>query len=378
MVSAPPPSRRLLAIDALRGLALALMALDHVSYLVRVNVVAEDYAGVAQHLSSWPYVVIGLFTNLAAPAFWALSGISIGLLTRQRLARGESEWSVSRFLLIRAAILILIDLSVDAVARGTDARVAYGYVFDVLSSLAVSMAMMSVLRRLPVWLLLGLMLSLLAGYQELIHWILRGQLDSSRYWTALWLTYSSHTHPRVWFPVLGWIGLMGVGYALGRYSDAPSAGRPRTWALGGIALLSLWISIRSGCGYGCFVPFQPGEPWWLFFVMSKGPPSLDYLSFNLGLACLVFAAFKLRPQWLERPPLRWLVALGQASLFIYVAHLVVFRLLAPTSLALVPNVVPRMPRFLMIWVVGLAILIPLAGPYRALRARHRDSVLRYL
>jgi uncharacterized membrane protein len=86
---------RILAIDAMRAIALAAMALDHAAASVGVSLQAETYGGQAAILASWPYWVTGLFTNLAAPTFWLLSGASIALFAAGDAAR-VSEWGITR------------------------------------------------------------------------------------------------------------------------------------------------------------------------------------------------------------------------------------------------------------------------------------------
>ena len=66
-------SKRLAAIDMLRGVAMLLMALDHSSYFAQFDVTAETYDGVRPILGSWPHVVTGLITNLASNIFFTLA-----------------------------------------------------------------------------------------------------------------------------------------------------------------------------------------------------------------------------------------------------------------------------------------------------------------
>jgi uncharacterized membrane protein len=371
-------SSRLVGIDALRGLALVLMALDHASFFTRTSIIVEYYVGAPLKLWSWPYVVLGMLTNVAAPTFWTLSGVSIALLEAARRRRGESQWSISRFLLIRAVILVVLDASVNAMAWGNREFLTYDYAFNVLSGLAVGMVLLSGLRFLPLGVLGTATVALLVGYQGLVSAVPEALLDRYGYWLTVWITFSERTTPHVWFPVLGWFGLMGLGYVLGRHADAPAARRPRTWLVVGAALLAAWFAIRSLGGYGNFVPYVQGEPWYYFLIMSKGPPSLDFFTFNLGLAALALAGLLACSQWLQRRPLRWLVVVGRASLFFYVVHLAVYRVLGLVSAAVIPMRDPRLLRYLATWLVGLVLLIPLAERYRRVRDRHPRWVLRYL
>jgi uncharacterized membrane protein len=76
--------QRVLPIDALRGVAMIAMALDHVASFLRIGLQAETYGGLPAVLQSWPHWLAGLFTNVAAPTFWLLSGVSVVLLETSR------------------------------------------------------------------------------------------------------------------------------------------------------------------------------------------------------------------------------------------------------------------------------------------------------
>jgi uncharacterized membrane protein len=369
---------RLATIDALRGMALVLMALDHSAGFLWWDVTAEHRLGMPTVLGSWPHWVTGLLTNVAAPAFWLLSGMSIALLATAHARHGKSAWATARFLWIRAGILLFLDLTVVGVAWGmATGQVGYDFEFSVLSSLAVGMILASLLQFLPDSAIITLMLVLLAGYQWLVNGVARLVTQPSDFWLALWLVASRQTTPPVEFPVLGWFGLMGLGFVLGRHLASPVLQRAHTWAAAGLGLLGAWLVIRLAGGYGNFVPYTPGDPWHYFLIMSKWPPSLDFFAFNLGLAALALAAFVGQPTLLMRPPLRWLVMYGRASLFFFVAHLVVYLLLGRMGRAWL-TVLPGLARHYLIWGLGLAVLLPLCDRYRQLRQGHPDSVLRYL
>lgn len=369
---------RLLTIDALRGLAMVLMALNHTSYFVFVSVWAEHRAGFPTVLSSWPYWVTGLISYGAPTIFWLVSGVSIALLNASRARRGKSRWSIIHYLWIRAGLLLVLDITVFSIGWGVAVgRVDYDFSLSVLSSLAVGMLLMSLLQFLPGRVIVILMVMLLAGYQWVVESIFPVPAQPHDLWLALWLVPSDATRPKVWFPVLGWFGLMGLGFALGQRLSSPILQDWRTWGMAGLGLLAGWLTIRLSGGYGNFVPYAPGDPWHYFLIMSKWPPSLDYFTFTLAITVLAMAAFCSLSQLLQRPPLRWLVILGQVSLFFYVAHPVVYGCLARIGQAVL-GTVPGIVRYYVIWIAGVAVLLVLSDAYRQLRRRHPDSVLRYL
>lgn len=371
LIAAPRESARgrIVAIDALRGLALILMALDHAATFVRTGLQAETYGGQPALLESASHWLSGLLTNLAAPAFWLLSGVSVALFAAGRRRAGDSEWEITRFLLIRAGVILLLDLTI---CEWAWLRHHTPYL-HVLLSLAISIALLSVLRLLPVRLFTALTALLLLGYQALLPWIV--SLGQPSLGLALLFSYNVDTYPAVEFSILGWSGLTWLGFLLGQGLASPTFRRPRSWAALGAGLLGLWLALRLAGGYGDLVPYTAGQPWHSFLIMSKTPPALTFFAFNLGLGALLMSLFLRWSAWLEQPLMRWLVVCGQVSLFFFVMHIVVYGLLGRAVLALdLP--MPSMVRAYATWLLGLGALVPLAYVYRS--ARKRNLLLRFL
>src|SRR3954468_17400008 len=101
-------SRRIHSIDVTRGIVMILMAIDH----VRV------YAGVPPGGPRPGVFFTRWITNYVAPAFAFLSGTSAYLLG-QRLG---SKRALSRYLVTRGAILVVLELTI--------IRIAWTFNFD--------------------------------------------------------------------------------------------------------------------------------------------------------------------------------------------------------------------------------------------------------
>jgi len=367
-------TERIVAIDGLRGAALLLMALDHASFFVGAGLQAESYGGQAVALQSAAYWLSGLLTNLASPIFFLLGGYSLALYAAGQRRKGATDWATTRYMLVRAAVILALDLTLCSFFwRGSTPYV------HVLTAMAAAMAILAVLRFLPPVALAGVALAVLLAHQMALG-ALAGQLAADApqsFWQAFWLTYSYDTRPAIGFPVLGWAPLMWLGYALGSLQPVAALRRPRLWVLVGLALLGLWLGLRIGRGYGDLGAFGAvGHSFVHGFVMSKAPPSLSYFAFNLGWAALLLAAFYAWPWLLERASLRWLLVVGQVSLFFYVAHLGVYNLISQ-ALDLVALPGPRVVWGYLAWGFGLAVLLPLSAWYRQLRKRY-PLVLSYL
>jgi len=365
---------RIVAIDALRGVALLLMALDHASFFMGAGLQAESYGGQPVALQSAPYWLSGLLTNLASPIFFLLGGYSLALYAAAQRRKGNPERITTRYMLVRAGVILALDLTICSYFWRGDAPYAH-----VLTALAASMMILSLARLLPAVALAGLALTTLLIHQALIG-TMAGALAAGApqpFWQAFWLTYSYTTNPAAHFAVLGWGPLLWLGYALGHLQSRPAMQRPRTWIMAGIGLLSLWLGLRLAGGFGDLGPFGAvGSSPVHILVMSKAPPSLTYFAFNLGLAALMLAGLYAWPRLTSEGPLRWMVLVGQVSLFFYVMHLVVYNLLAQV-LGLVSLPGPRIVWGYAAWLIGLAILVPLGRWYREIRKRY-PRVLGYL
>lgn len=368
-------SARIVAIDALRGVALILMALDHSAFFVGAGLQAESYGGQPVVLQSPAYWLSGLLTNLASPIFFFLGGYSLALYAAAQTRRGQPPQATTRFMLIRALVILALDLTVCAWFWSG----ATPYV-HVLTSIATAMIILAGLRHF----LTPRQIGIVAIITLLIHQAWTGAMASDlaanapqSFWQAFWLTYSYDTNPAIGFAVLGWGPLLWLGYALGHWQEHPALRQPQRWVQIGFGLLILWVTLRAIGGFGDLGPFHAiGNSPAHLLIMSKAPPSLSYFAFNLGIAALILAWAYATPQLFTTGWLRWLPMVGQVSLFFYVTHIIIYHLIA-----LVMNQLPLSgPRIIWgysAWLIGIAVLVPLGYWYRRQRKRY-PRVLSYL
>jgi uncharacterized membrane protein len=360
---------RIIAIDALRGLALLFMALDHAAAFVNTGLQAETYGGEAAQLEGITHWLSGLITNIAAPTFWLLSGVSIALFAAGRQRAGDSEWQISRFLLIRAIVIIVLDLTICEWAWNGS---AIGYT-HVLLSLGFWIAALSILRLLPLRWLILLSITILLGYQAFLPWIVTlGQPNILLAWL---LSYNVVGYPAIEFSLFGWGSLPLFGFVLGSLIHQEPWRSPNTWLKLSGGLLVAALVLRAIGGFGDLVPYQSEQAWHYFIILSKTPPALDFFLFNLGLSAGLMSVLCLISPWLDRKPLHWIVVCGQVSLFFFVLHIVVYGLLGRALMALDLPLL-SMVRAYGLWIIGLGLIIPLCIWYRQARKSH--PLLRYL
>jgi uncharacterized membrane protein len=195
------------------------------------------------------------------------------------------------------------------------------------------------------------------------------------------------------YPVLPWIGVIAVGYALGPVLTAPPEVRQRALVRLGVGLTLAFLVVRAWNGYG-----DPAE-WAMqssvrrtllsFFDTTKYPPSLLFLLMTLGPAFLLLAA---ADAWRGAAG-DVLALLGRVPLFYYVLHLGVSHALAliigtlagfePAAFLTAWPFLPRgwgygLPVIFAVWAAVVLALYPACRWYAAVKADRPGSWLRYL
>lgn len=93
----PSPIARLLPIDALRGLIIVFMALDHAGHFVaQKHASGEMWGGPFPTYTDPLAFLTRLITHLSAPAFFFLMGAGMFLFADARRKQGWSEWAMLR------------------------------------------------------------------------------------------------------------------------------------------------------------------------------------------------------------------------------------------------------------------------------------------
>lgn len=379
---------RLDAIDALRGLVIALMVLDHVrDYFHRDGFVFDplDLERTTPLLFATRWI-----THLCAPTFVFLSGVSIWL----QLSNGAARAQVARLALTRGLWLIALELTV----------IVFGFHFQwpflflqVIWAIGLGMVAMAALLWLPRAAVLALGAAIVVGHPALAALA----PPASSPWAPLWILalrpgVIAGVPGFVAYPALPWIGLMLLGYGLGPLFAWPAPRRRRALAALAVLALATFAVLRT-LGLGDPRPWRRmAEPWLdvaAFLNVSKYPPSLQYALLTLGVALLLGLALER-----ARGPLRaLLLAYGRTPLFTYLLHIYLVH-----ALALAVGVASGVPAaafvgFLggpqrlaeagwglslgavyAVWLLVLALLYPLSRWFAGVKRRRRDRWLSYL
>ena len=376
---------RLGSIDSVRGLVIILMALDHVRdyySIVHTGLLEPTTTTIGIYVTRW-------ITHLCAPTFILLAGVSAYLMaTRMPLP------DLRRFLVTRGLWLIFLETTV-VVAGWTFAYdYPYGVYLQVIWVIGASMIVLAGLIHLAPATVGTIGLIMVAG-----HNLLDG-IDPASFgaWAPLWnLLHVRGQLPFgvVSYPLIPWVGVMMLGYALGRAYEFDAHRRRSMLARLGTASLMAFALLRLINVYGDPHPWQHQGTAVMtamsFMNVEKYPPSLLYLLALLGIALLLLAAFESERGWVQR--LGFLQTFGRVPLFFYVLHLYLAHLSAgllawtmgwdTAVLASSHKTLPdgwgvSLPWVYVAWIAVLLALYPLCRWFGELKRRRNEWWLSYL
>ena len=244
---------RLSAIDMVRGLAIVIMAIDHVRDFFLIAAEQDPMAN--------PNITAGLFatrwiTHFCAPVFVLLAGTSAGLMAGRK---GPAE--LARFLVTRGIWLIFIEVFIVSTSatfspRGTAELGGQTLVImQVIWAIGVSMVVLAGLQWLGRRACLALGLVIVAGHNLLdALWPASSLLDEQ--W-PLWVSLHSQMAHRVGpflfifvYPVLAWVGVMLLGFGLAEVFELPQDRRNLVVLRAGVALTAAFLLLRALDVYG--------------------------------------------------------------------------------------------------------------------------------
>ena len=308
--TAPKLLPRIESVDLLRGVVMILMALDHTrDFFGFTGISPTDvvHASAPLFLTRW-------LTHFCAPTFFLLTGVGAGLSRTSR-----SPAALARYLMGRGALIIILELTLVR---------AVGYQFNldyrvtmlvVLWALGWAMIFLGLIVVLPRPLIAALGLAIIGG-----HNLFDSVRSANPFWVILHgpgFVFQSAEHTVFSsYPLVPWIGVTAVGYALAGVYAWPSERRKRLLLALGVGATLGFVLLRTLNQYG-----DPGR--WStqatalktvlsFLNTSKYPPSLLFLLMTLGPSLLFL-------RWTDGStprPLRPAIAYGRVPFFYYVGH----------------------------------------------------------
>jgi uncharacterized membrane protein len=371
-----PGRGRIQSVDILRGLVMALMALDHTrGFFGEGSFNPRDVAEPALFLTRW-------ITHLCAPTFVLLAGLSAYLY-----GSGKPLAELSRFLFVRGLWLILIEFTVIRFAWTFELGLLDGAFAGVIWVIGASMIVLAALVHLPRPALIAVALMMIAGH-NLLDGVKAQELGAAG---GLW--HVLHQPGRVplgtsgvyvLYPLIPWIGVMAAGYALGPVMQlAPPARQRSLIALGAVVTLG-FVALRAANLYADPAPWTaqatPLATLLSFINCEKYPPSLLFLMMTLGPALMLLGAFEHARGRLAG----WLAIFGQVPFFFYVVHIYLIHALAIATVVAATGELKRselgftLPAVYAVWLVVLVLLYPLCRWFADLKERRQEWWWRYL
>jgi uncharacterized membrane protein len=385
---------RITSIDVVRGLAMLLMAIDH------VRVYSGQPAG-----GPTPGIFFTRWvTHFVAPAFVFFAGTGAFLHGQKLGDRGK----LARFLVSRGVWLVFLELTFLRFAWTFNFDYAHYSLAGVIWMIGWCMVLLAGIIYLPMWAVAAFGVVTIVAHPILyplmgaVHAAEGSFLDAL--FNVLYLnggfTIGSGGPPMlVLFVIIPWIGVMAAGYAFGPVMRWPAERRRAFCLRVGIGAAMLFVVLRALDGFGdprhWHDQMTKGWPGWLAFLnTSKYPASFLFLLMTLGPTIALLPLVEHGKGWLAQR----LEVFGRVPLFYYILHIPLIHLAAlAVSVARTGTVNPwlfanhpmnpgpspagypwSLPLLYLVWAIVVVMLYFPCRWFAALKARNKSPWLSYL
>ena len=379
---------RVASIDLIRGAVMILMAIDH----VRV------YSGLPPGGPTAGIFFTRWVTHFVAPAFIFLAGTSAYLY-------GRKHGDLTRFLLIRGAWLIFLELTILRVAWTFNVDFAAYEMAGVIWVIGWCMILLAGMVRLPVRTVAVIGVLIVTLHNAVMPPLVQALPSLGALWKVLYVGFyegpiqlgPAGPNLIVLYSMIPWIGVMAAGYAFGTILTLEPARRNRICRYIGLGGIALFLVLRGFNLYG-----DP-EAW---SATGRMPALLSFLNTTKYPASLLFLLMTLGPAIALAPALegargalaRWITVFGRVPFFYYLLHIPLIHALAlVVSVARLGAVSPwlftnhpmgnppppdgytwSLPLLYLVWAVAVVPLYYACRWFADLKARRQDWWLRYL
>ncbi len=323
--------KRIESIDILRGIAMVIMALDHVRDYFHITANIDNPLNLE---TTTPLLFFTRWvTHFCAPVFVFLSGTSIYL---QSLRKTKKELSV--FLIKRGFWLIFAEFFIISLAWTFD-PMYHILPMQVIWAIGISMVLLGLFIRLPYRIILLLGLVIVFGH-NLLDIPESAPGFKAGFWWDLFHSgffklypYAPNHFVMMVYPFVAWTGVMMLGYCAGIFFSASytEVQRIRILRYLGFGLIGIFVTLRFINIYGDPVQWsvqQTGLNTFLSFIkVNKYPPSLLYLCIMIGPALIILSCM----EKISNSFTRTMIVFGRTAFFYYIIHLYLIHLLTAIS-----------------------------------------------
>lgn len=386
--------KRIGSIDFIRGLVMIIMALDHTRDFMHIDSLTQDPLNLA---TTTPFLFFTRWiTHFCAPVFVFLAGTSAFISMKKR----NDLKSTRRFLITRGIWLIIIEFTVINFAIWFDLQFRI-LLFEVIAAIGFGFIILSLLLRLPSW-VIGIMgLVIIFGHNFLAGLQFENHPDIKQFLSPLINFNLYQVSPQFTFvisyPIIPWFGIMLTGFATGRLFELAAERRKKIFLSIGLSALIVFTFLRLVNYYGdqsLWSVQKNGLFTFLSFInVSKYPPSLLFSLMTLGIMCFMFYI----SEDLNNRFIRNVSVYGRVPFFYFIIHLYLIHSLMIVVMFLQdfhwqdlsfgpfqygrggPGSGIGLATVYLIWLSVVLFLFPLCKWYGNYKEAHREKkILRYL
>lgn len=266
-----------------------IMALDHVRDMIHVDSISQSPTNLA---TTSPILFFTRWiTYLCAPIFVFLAGTSAYISFRNKNNFQKSK----SFLLKRGLYLVLLEFVIVNFALFFDLGF-HTFIFEVIATIGFGFIILSLMLKLSLKVIgiTGLIIIICHNLFPLIPFSQGSALQAIL--SPLFLPGAFpflHSVFIMAYPPIPWLGIMLVGFAIGKYFELADIKRQKLFLKIGFAALVLFIIIRYVNVYGDTIPWSIQKSslhtFLSFLNITKYPPSLLFCLITLGIMFLTLA-----------------------------------------------------------------------------------------
>jgi uncharacterized membrane protein len=385
---------RIESIDILRGIAMVIMALDHVRDFFHIG------ANTANPLDPTTTTFFLFFTrwitHFCAPVFVFLSGTSI-FLQSQRKTKKE----LSAFLITRGLWLIFVEVVIITFAWSFNPNYTFHFL-QVIWAIGISMVILGMLIYLPFKALLAIGMVIVLGHNALDFPESAPDFKAGFLWDLLHhgafvpYEYAPGHSLFLVYPFVAWLGLMILGYCFGVFftEEYSYEQRKKIFIRLGVSILLFFVALRFTNAYGDPHDWSPQKNF-LFTVLSfvnvnKYPASLLFMCLMIGPALILLPYLEKVKNWFSEA----MRTFGRVAFFYYILHLYLIHAVAAMVFFarghtmeeatasiqsqfpfyfIIPGEGFNLPMVYLIWILVVVSLYPLCKWYDQYKTKHREK-----